>query len=204
MKIWISREKGDTNIIAFDGKLVYKGSPPIGHIDRCVMDLSMGISCSYIMAVPLRFIVRIRTELGEDTIDFIGAGTDHSVRVSDLLKKEEIFVYFREHVPGAVFSVDTRASLQAVNRKFVGLFILLAIFLWALYLSLMMGNGVQYEVPGGHSISGIVLVLADLGPSNLSMLFLPVLFVMLVSAIKKKRNPPVIYSLEIKRLPGVG
>jgi hypothetical protein len=198
MKFWTSTQKGDDKIIAYENETVYKANPPANLMDQCLGDLKMNdFSSNHFFSIPLRYIAQINQQENKKYLEILFRGDAEHLKVKDDIRRNEIFEFFRNNLPGAEYRVVKQSKIQAVKKPLIGMAVLLGIFIWALFIAIGMESGNEYDVSGQHyhSIAGLVIVLASLGVKKLSLTFGILLSIVGISLYKKYQNPTVKHSI---------
>jgi len=201
MQIWKTENPKDDKIIAYFNQTIYKGNPKPGEVDQDILTLkTSNIPQGNYFGIPLRYISTINLQDGKDYIEVLFRGDSEHLKISDLQKREEIFEYFKQIIPGNVFFINEYSKLKAGKKPLIALGVLIPVFLWALYIAIEKEQGVDYDVTGQNynSLAGIILVLASLGVKNLVLLFGALFSIAIFSFIRKTKKPPVIKQLIIK------
>lgn len=128
---------------------------------------------------------------------FFGQDSEEHIRIQDEMTREAVFEYFKEHIPGATFSIDRYSRLRAGKKPLIAMAVVVGLFLWALYYAVGFDHGIQYETKSGRydSVTGIVLAIASFGVAK-TILFFGLWFALaLWSFIRKAKTPPVLHRL---------
>lgn len=193
--VWTSTNKKDTKIIAIKEQVIYLCTPKISEIDNFVSDFKMNnIPQKDTMGIPFHYIKSINLHEKKDIIEIIFRDSTEEIVISDPTKKEEIFNYFRENIPGFKYTIDSYSKLRAGKKPLIATLVVLGLFIWSYYIAKEFERGIMYDVEGQHynSIGGIILVLASLGSKRLILLFGCLLTIALIALFKKMKNPPVV------------
>ncbi|MBK9718211.1 MAG: hypothetical protein IPO85_11995 [Saprospiraceae bacterium] len=201
MKIWTSKEKGDDKIIIYANETIYKANPAAEKIDEYLFNLKMQNSpTTDFFSIPLRYISEINLQEGKKYIAVIFKGDYEHFKIADDKRRNEIFEFFKQNIPGANFSLVSQSKLQSVKKPLIAIGVILAIFLWTLYIALGIEDGNEYDVIGQryHSIAGIVLALASLGVNKIVVIFGSLFLIAGLSLRNKYKNPIIKNALTIK------
>jgi hypothetical protein len=201
MKFWTSTHKDDDKIIAYLNETIYKANPPINEIDKYLIDLNIkDFSSKYFFGIPLRYITQINQQKNKKYIEVLFRGDTEHLKIEDDKQRADIFDFFKQNIPGAIYSTTKQSKLQAVKKPLIAIGVILIIFLWSLYLAIGIEGGNEYDVTGQHyhSIAGIVLALASLGVSKLLLIFGSLLLIASTSLYKKYKTPIIKDNLTIK------
>ncbi|MBC6111917.1 hypothetical protein ACFOG5_06460 [Pedobacter fastidiosus] len=197
MKIWVNKVNEGDRIIAIDKSIIYKGNPSQNELDSYVMDLNSGkIPTKKIRGIPLNYLKRISTQKGKPFINLeLNGGSDFLV-IKNQVKKDEILKYLRENIPNSEYSLDRESIKKAVEKPIIAMAVIWLFFIFSFILAIKMESGDEYDVSNGHSILGIVFILAHLGTMKLSILFAILFSATVIVFLKKKKRPPIFYKLE--------
>ena len=198
MKIWVNNDKGDDTIIAFANKMVYKGNPISSEVDNYIFDLNSGkIPTKKFRGIPVSYLKSINTEVGSSSINLEGRGGSDYLLIKNQKVKEEIFNYLKENIANTTLIIDEESSRKAVEKPLIALAVVWLFFIFSFTMALKIEGGSNFEVLNGHSILGIIFILAQLGTKRLIILFLFLAVITTFAFIKKRNKPPVIYKIEI-------
>ncbi len=200
-KIWINKEKGDDTIIAIGNKTIYKANPKLNKITDYVSELENDTIPKDVLSIPFSYIENIQYQEGKRYVQvFFGHDSEEHIRINDLKKKLEIFKYFKENIPSTTYSFERYSAFKSGKKPMIAMFITSLLFAWTLYLAIQIEIGYQYELVGsGRSLTGIVLVLANLGIFKVILIFGSLLGIGLFSMIRKMRNRPSVHDLTFVR-----
>ena len=153
------------------------------------------------MGIPLDYIKEIRFQEEKKYIEvFFGGSSYEHFKISDENKKIEIFEYFSSLFPNATISKEKHSKLKAGKKPLSAVLVLSLIFTWSLYISLNIEAGYGYELTGSPgSMAGVVLALASLGVFKLTLIFLSLISIALISFIVKTRTPTTLRRIVIKK-----
>lgn len=196
MKVWTSIEKDDDKVIAFANKTIYKGNPKAEEIDSVVYELGKQDTVPTGLAgFPLSYIREINLTEGSNNIELVfGKDSTEDLKIASELRRREIFEYLKNNIPDSAYTLYKPTAIQAGKKPLIAFVVVLALFIWTLYLALGIESGNDYDVTGQryNSIAGIVLAIASIGVKNVILVFGALLTIAIISFIKKAKKPPVI------------
>ena len=202
MKIWRSNEKGDDKIIAYLDGTIYRGNPSSDEIENVIYNFQMKIiPTKNFTAIPLHYQKQIILEDGLNYIEVLfGVESSEHLRIKETERRNEIFEYFKTTIPNAKFYVDKYSKIQAGKKPLIAMGVVAAIFLWTFYIANGIENGNEYGVSGDHknSLAGIVLALAQLGTTNISLIFGSLFIIAIVAFIRKVKNPKILNRIQVR------
>jgi len=203
MKIWTSNEKGNDKIILFTNEIIYKGNPKEEEIEKILFELEVqGVISKNLVGFPLSYFQEINLQEGKTFIElsFAKDSSEH-LKINDEMKKMEIFNYLKENIPNSKYSLEKPSFLQAAKKPLIAGIVVIIFFMATLYFAVELESGNQYYIEGDkyNSITGIVLALAQMGVTNVIILFGSLFLTALSSFIIKGKNPPVINRLKLYR-----
>jgi hypothetical protein len=202
-KVWRANEKTDDKIIAFVNSTIYKANPSDVEIEHYISDLRNGsIPTKKILGIPLHYIKEIRMQESKTYMQiFFGKDSEEHLRIQDETLRKEVFNYFKANIPSAQFITERYSKLKAGKKPLIALAVVTTLFLWTLYYAIGFDHGIEYETANGRydSVTGIVLAIASFGVAKTVLFFGFWFIIALWSLLRKINNPPVMYSLCLKR-----
>ncbi|MEP6712812.1 MAG: hypothetical protein ABJA37_10370 [Ferruginibacter sp.] len=201
MKIWKSEEKKDDKIIAYFNQTIYKGNPVPGETDNCIFELQMQKIPNGFFSIPLHYISQINLTDGKEYIEVLFKGSTEHLKIKDSKIRNEIFDYFKENIPGAVYSIDKYSKLRTGKKNLVAMLVVIILSVWSLYYATGMEAGNEYDVSGGHynSIAGIILLIASLGVTKIILISGSLLVIIIIAFIRKIKNPRLLNAYRLGR-----
>lgn len=203
MKIWTSDEKGNDKIIVFKDETIYKGNPKEKEIEKILFELKVqGLISKTLVGFPLSYIQEISLQEGKNFIELLFAeDSSEHLKINDEKKKNEVFDYFKENIPNSKYSLEKLSFLQAAKKPLIAGIVIAVFFVATLYFAIELESGNQYYIEGDkyNSITGIVLALAQMGVTNVILLFGSLFLIALSSFVIKGKKPPVINKLTLYR-----
>ncbi|MBA4155800.1 hypothetical protein, partial [Flavobacterium sp.] len=111
-------------------------------------------------------IKKIENQKGKTYIKiFFGNNSEEELNIENENVKNEIFEFLKSENPKLKYTAEIPSVISYAKAQLFALLSLTIIFIWSLYLAFQIESGVEYEIVGGGNpgITGIVLVLANLG-----------------------------------------
>jgi hypothetical protein len=201
-KIWINKKKGEDKLIAIGNNCIYKVNPKADRVEQYTNDLKNGTVSDDVLSIPYSYIKNIQYQEGKQYIQvFFGQESEEYIRIKDDNKRNEIFKYFKDNIPGTAYQFEEYSAFKSGKKPMIAVILTSLLFAWTLYLSIQIELGYQYELVGGsgHSITGLVLALANLGVLKVVLIFGSLLGIGLSSMIRKMRNRPSVHDIVILR-----
>lgn len=199
--IWKSKTQGEDKIIAFIDNIIYKGNPKDDQLEKIILELKNHKPSSNLIGIPLSHIKEINLEDGKNYIEVLfGMDSTEHLRIKDRERRDEIFGFLKSNVPNSKNHIEKYSKIKAGKKPLFAIAIFLPLFLWTFYIANEIEKGYQYEIVGrGNSISGIVLAIASLGVTKVSIIFGSILGIAILGFIQKTRNPKIIDQIKIIR-----
>lgn len=195
--IWTSTQKKDTKIVAVKDQVIYLFNPKETEIDNYVFDLNMNkIPQKNVMSIPFRYINVINLFEHKNKIEILFGRSTEEIIVSDPVKREEIFTYLMQNMPGIQYTVVSVSGLAAGKKPLIALFVVLGLFIWSYNIASNLEMGAEYNVVGSQgSLANLILIIAGLGTKRLIVLFGCLLTIAGIALYKKIKNPFVVRRL---------
>jgi hypothetical protein len=196
-KIWTSYEGGDKIIAYIDGK-IYKANPKDEELENIVADMKMNdFSSKKLFGISPAYLKEVRLQEGKEYIQvFFGKESEEHLQIKDPVRREEIFNYFKDNIPDTVYQVDRYSKMKAGKKPMAALIVVGVLLLWALFYSVQIDAGAQFELVGGR-ITGLILGIASMGTPKTLMVFGSLMGIAAISMIAKMRNPPVMHRIAV-------
>jgi len=201
-KIWISRNDNDDKLIAYYQNKIFKANPKTDELDITANEFRITKTPSPIFSgIPLAYIKEIRFQEEKKYIElFFNENSYEHFKISDENKKIEIFEYFSSLFPNSSVVIEKQSKLKAGKKPLYAMLTLSIIYIWALYISLNIEQGYEYEINGSSgSIAGVVLALASLGVTKLTLIFSSLILIALSSFVIKTRTPTTFRRIVIRK-----
>ncbi|GGB24629.1 hypothetical protein [Puia dinghuensis] len=204
INIWVNEGRSDDKIIAIIDDTIYKCNPRSEEIDDFVRALKMkDIPQKNTFGLPFSYIKEVRHQAGKKYIQlFFRGDSEEHLRIDNEEKLNEIFDCIKDALPYSAYKIDKYSPLRAGKKPLIALLVVIALFIWTLFIAADMESGIEYDVHGGHynSFAGLVLMFAALGIKKVVLIYTPLLAIAILAFILKARKPPVIRRLMISRL----
>lgn len=193
---WTSNFKSDTSFIGIRDNILYIANPKPGALDALIAEFKYhNTPPSGALGIPFHYIHSIRFYEGKNRLELkFREDSTEEIIISDPAKKEEVFAYLKNAIPGLKYYVDSYSRLRAGKKPLIAMVVIAGLFLWSYFLATGVEHEATFDVKGQryHSIAGIVLVLANLGTKNLILLFGALLAIASVAFFRKAKHPPVV------------
>ncbi|MDB5203698.1 MAG: hypothetical protein JWQ27_3107 [Ferruginibacter sp.] len=201
MKLWTGVEKDDTKIIAYHDAILYLGNPKTDELEKIMADIQANAALKNMIGIPLRYIKEIHLEDDKQTIEIqFGADSTETIKLKDGFKRMKIFEYLKSIIPHHTFLVDQYSKIRSGKKPLIAMGVVLAIFLWTLYISNGFDQGLEYEVVGNQrSLATIVLGIASLGAKKVILIFGSLFIIAAISFFMKTRVIRVVQKIIINR-----
>ncbi len=204
IEILISNEKVNDKLIAFGNGIIYKANPKTDQeTDVLASSLRSGsFDSTKLWDIKVSHCKEIRLQEGKPYIEvFWGKDGEEQLRITDDYKRQKFFDLMKAGTPNAVYAVEKWNVFRAGRKPLIAFFIVLGIFLWALYYAIQAQKGYVYYIEDGryNSITGIVLAIASLGLNRVILIFSILLGIALFAFIKKAKNPPLMNRIMINQ-----
>lgn len=177
-KFWKLNESKSNNLIFIKDQVIYKGNLESGIINKINLETTDLTFLSKLFNIPYSYIWKIENQEGKNYIKvFFGNDSEEELMIENENIKQDIFEFLKEDLNKLKYSSEMPSVIKYTKAHFFALVFTTGIFIWSLYLSLQIESGVVYELVGGSrpGITGIVLMLANLGSFNLIIGYLIVL-----------------------------
>ena len=192
MKIWTSTMKGDDKVIAFFDGMIYKANPKNNEIESYVFDLKTNKNSALgFFTIPVGYISEINMTQGKNYLEILFRGDYEHLKINDSKIKSEVFNFFKENIPNTSYASVTESKIMYAKKPLIALTVILIAFLWSFFIAKGMEQGNEYDVYGQHydSFAGIILVLANLGVTNLCLLFGSLFLIAGIRLFRKLKYP---------------
>jgi hypothetical protein len=169
---------------------IYKGNPIESHFNRIRQETIDFSFLSGLFSIPYSYIKKIENQTGKNYLKiYFGNDSEEELYIDNEAVKNEIFSFLKADIPNLRYSSEVPSVLKYAKAQFFALLFTTLIFIWSLYLAIQIENGVQYELIGsGRSITGIVLVIAELGVIKIVIGYLLILAIILFGLIRRLKT----------------
>ena len=201
MKIWTSSEKKDTKIFAIRDDMLYYGNPSAGKVAHLVSDFEMNLPVPDLFSLPVSYIDAIQYQESKDYIQiFFRKDSEDRIVIADAVRRGEVFEFLKTIRPNTRYDIIKPEGFQAYKKQYIALLVTLVLFFWTIILAVQIESGNEYDVAGGHyhSVTGIILALANLGVPVVLCIFIPLIVLSVLAVYRKQKNPPVYHRLFFK------
>ena len=165
-KIWKFKESKSNKLILIRDKTIFKGNPNENDLNRLNSETTELTFLKDLFSIPYSYIKKIENQKGKTYIKiFFGNNSEEELNIENENVKNEIFEFLKSENPKLKYTAEIPSVISYAKAQLFALLSLTIIFIWSLYLAFQIESGVEYEIVGGGNpgITGIVLVLANLG-----------------------------------------
>ena len=190
-KFWKISDSKSNKLIFIKDQTIYKGNPKQEELNRLNSESTNLAFLENIFSIPYSYIKRIENQSGKNEIKiYFGNDSEEELIIKDENTKTEIFEFIKQDNPNLKYSSELPSVLKYAKAQFFALLFTTGIFLWSLYLAIQIESGVEYELVGGGrpGITGIVLVIANLGVLKIVIGFIILLAIILFALTKKIKS----------------
>ena len=190
-KFWKISDSKSNKLIFIKDKTIYRGNPKQEELNRLN---SESINLSFLenlFSIPYSYIKGIENQSGKNEIKiFYGKDSEDELTVKDENTKNEIFEFIKQDNPNFKYSSKLPSFLKYAKAPLFALLFTTGIFIWSMYLAIQIESGIEYELVGGGSpgISGIVLLIANLGVLKNVIGFIILLLIIIFALTKKMKS----------------
>lgn len=196
---WTSDLKNDTKFVGIRDNTLFIANPKTAAIDNVVADFKYKTgNTSGFFELPLSYIKNVRLYKNYHNIELnCQGGVEEELIVTDSAKREEIFAFLKKEIPDMIYYVDSYSAIRAGKKPLIAAIVVMGLFVWSYLVAAGLEKGDMYDVDNEryHSVAGIVLVLANLGTTNLILIFGSLLAIATLAFVRKAKNPPVVWIL---------
>jgi hypothetical protein len=187
LRIWKLRESKSNKIIVIKDNIIYKGNLNEDYLNRISSETTDFTFLKDLFSIPYSYIKRIENQSGKNYLKiFFGNDSTEELYFRDENIKNEVFEFLKIDNTNLKYSVENPSVINYAKPQLFALLSVTAIFIWSLYLAFQIESGVEYEIVGGKpGITGIVLIIANLGSSKIIVSYL-ILLSIIIFALKKR------------------
>ncbi len=190
-KFWKISDSKSNKLIFIKDKTIYKGNPKSEDLNKLNAESTNLAFLEHLFSIPYSYIRRIENQRGKNEIKiFYGNDSEDELIINDKNTKKEVFEFLKQDNPNFSYSTELPSVLSYAKAPFFALLFTTAIFIWSLYLAIQIENGVVYELVGGGNpgITGIVLMIANLGVFKIIGGFVVVVGIIFMALNKKLKS----------------
>lgn len=185
-KLWTQKEKGSDRVILTTEDMPYKGNPKLGDLNQMTFEINAGKIPENLFSIPFNYIKEIHLQEGKNYIEvFFSHGSNEQFRITNNSRREEVFEYMKENIPGINYIFEEYSLFKAAKTQIIGTVVLSVIVAWALLTIIQIQSGYYME-----RTWVVIAALVPLGFSNLLLILLAILVIGGISIFRKMRNPP--------------
>lgn len=190
-KIWKLKESKSNKLILIKEKVIYKGNPKINDLSRVNSETTDFTFLKDLFSIPYSYIKIIENQSGKNYIKiFFGKDSEEELYIDNENIKNEIFEYIKTENQNLKYSAEIPSIINYAKAQLFALLSGTGIFIWSLYLAFQIESGVEYELVGGGNpgITGIVLLIANLGSSKIIIGYIILLGVTIFALVKRLKS----------------
>ena len=190
-KFWKISDSKSNKLIFIKDKTIYKGNPKQEELNRLNSESTNLTFLENIFSIPYSYIKEIENQSGKSEIKiFYGKDSEEELIIKDKNTKNEIFDFIKQDNSNFKYSSELPSFVKYAKAQLFALLFTTGIFIWSMYLAIQIESGVEYELVGGGSpgITGIVLIIANLGVLKLVIGYIILLAIIIFALTKKMKS----------------
>ena len=190
-KIWKIKESKSNKMILIKDKIIYKGNPKENDLNRVNSETIDFTFLKDLFSIPYSYIKKIENQSGKNRIKiFFGNDSEEEIYVDNENIKNDIFQFLKTDNHNLKYNAEIPSVISYAKAQIFALLSTSAIFIWSLYLAFQIESGVEYELVGGGrpGITGIILVIANLGVFNIIMGYIIILAITIFALTKRLKS----------------
>lgn len=187
-KIWKLKESKSNKLILIKNKVIYKGNPKENDLNRVNLETIDFTFLKDLLSIPYSYIKRIENQSGKKYLKiFFGNNSEEELYIDNENIKKEVFEFIRSDYQNLKYSTEIPSVINYAKAQFFALLSITGIFIWSLYLAFQIESGVEYQLVGGGNpgITGIVLMIANLGSLKIIIGYIILLGITIFALAKK-------------------
>lgn len=189
-KIWKFESSKKNNIIVIDNQKIYKGvidKDDFNYLNREKIDTNI---LKRLFPIPYSYIKQIESQKGNKFIKiYFGDNSEEELFFDNEKAKDEVFDYLKSDFNIAFYSKETPTIFRYAKPQIFALIIVSILYFWSVYLAIEIENGAVYQIIGNSgAFLAFILILANLGSLQLSILYLILLGIMFFTLNKKLKS----------------
>lgn len=190
-QFWKLKESKSNKLILIKDQIIFKGNPKENDLNRVNSETTELEFLKDLFSIPYSYIKRIENQRGKNHIKILfGNNSEEELKVDNEIIKNEIFEFLKSQNPKLKYSAKIPSVMNYAKAQLFALLSITVIFIWSQYLAFQIENGARYELVGGGSpgITGIVLVIANLGSLKIITGYIILLSITLLSLTKRLKS----------------
>lgn len=187
-------------LIAITEDSVYVGSIKKYIQSDIINSLEKGKVPNEIFSIPFTYIKSIENPEGKNKMTiFYGDDSSEEISIKNSKVKEAVFVSLKERLSKFRYINEKPSIIKHTKPQLFAILFVTGIFIWVFYLASQIEKGYEYEVVGAKKgISSLLLGLAQFGTIKVSIGFILLLLIAILSFVKRVKNRvPVEYLVRI-------
>jgi hypothetical protein len=190
-KFWKIKDSKTNKLIFIKDKTIYKGNPKQEELNKLNSESTNLSFLENIFSIPYSYIKVIENQSGKNEIKiFFGKDSEEELIIKDKNTQNEIFEFIKQDNPNFKYSSELPSVLKYAKAQLFALLFTTGIFSWSLYLAIQIESGIEYELVGGGNpgITGIVLLIANLGVLKNIVGFIILLAIIIFALTKRLKS----------------
>lgn len=188
-QLWTSVDSKSDKIILLKDQNIYKGNPKGDIITSYTNRINKGEIPKDLFCLPYNYVKRIEMQQNSTEIKIIlNDKSTEELKISKLGRKREIFDSLKQEFSHMQHKIEKPNFLRHAKAPLISLMVILAFFLWTLFLALSINDGNEYEIVGKPGINAIILGMASMGLPKVILIFGSLFFVGFLALWKKAKS----------------
>jgi hypothetical protein len=190
-KFWKLEDSTSNKLIFIKDKCIYMGNPKPEELNNLNSESTNLAFLENLFSIPYSYIKKIENQSSKNKIKiFYGQDSDEELIINDKNIKREVFEFLKQDIPEFKYSSELPSKIKYAKAQLLALLTITGIFIWSLYYAIQIESGVEYELVGGGSpgITGIVLVIANLGIIKITIGYIVLLGMTIFALMKRLKS----------------
>lgn len=184
-KVWLSNARKNDRVIIVTDSDIYKGNP---REDTSIYRSNINEEkLRNLFSIPYTYIKSIENQENVNYIKiYYGNDLEEELNITDKDVKNEVFDYIKTKLPQFKYSKRLPSEFKYVKGPAFAMISVLVLFVWTMYYTVQLSNGVEYELSGGRpGLASIVFSIANLGYFKVIIIYLVLFFLAFFSLLKR-------------------
>lgn len=184
-KVWLSNLRKNDKVILVSDSAIYKGNPK-GDLNLYRLSITEE-KLNGLFSIPYSYITSIENQEKVNYIKiYYGNDLEEELNITDNELKKEIFDYIKNQLPDFKYSKKLPNEFKYVKEPAFAIISIVIFFVWTMYYSVQLNNGVEYELTGGRpGLESIIFSIANLGYLKVVIIYLVLLTVAFIALLKR-------------------
>ena len=190
-KFWKLNDSKSNKLIFIKDRTIYKGNPKKDELSKLNSESTNLTFLENLFSIPYSYIKRIENQNGKKEIKiFYGNNSEDELIIHDKNTKKEVWDFLRQDNPDFKYSSELPSVMKYAKAQLFALVFTTVIFVWALYLTIQIESGVEYEIIGSGrpGITDLVFALANFGVIKVVSGFLVLLTIIFFSLKRRLKS----------------